>query len=314
MDMIICHNKALDHWRSHGNVKIEASARQRRNKIPDKFPGIAEIRDRTPDGLSYPIDLMVSSKNAKWKSKVFKPHIYSGSVPDWSFIRLGAGVYVSSPSFCFFQMAGILPLVKLIELGLELCGTYSLPVNKEETMYGHPRLTNANSLKAFTLQMKGVKGQRKAYRALRYIADGSASPMETKLFMLLALQCKLGGHGLPAPKLNKRVDPRKAAKKMTNKKYFICDLFWPEANLAIEYDSDANHTGPDRINDDSKKRTALESSGIKVITVTNEQIQSAYELDIVAKEIAKRLGKQLRINDPKFKKAQRELRRQLGLQ
>jgi very-short-patch-repair endonuclease len=211
-------------------------------------------------------------------------------------------------------MAGELPLVKLIELGLELCGTYSLPVNGGKTLYGHLRLTNVNSLKATTIQMKGIKGQRKACRALRFIADGSASPMETKLFMLLTLQYKLGGHGLPMPKLNKRVDPRKATKQMINKKYFVCDLFWPESNLAVEYDSNENHTGADRINDDSKKRIALESAGTKVITVTKEQIQNADELDIVAKEIAKRLGKQPRINDPKFKKAQRELRRQLGLE
>jgi len=314
MDMIICHNSALDHWRSHGNARIEASVRQRRKNLPEKFPSITEILDRMPVGLSYPIDLMVISKNAKWKSKVFRPHIYTRDVPEWSFISLGSGVYVSSPSFCFFQMAGELPLVKLIELGLELCGTYSLPVNNGKTLYGHPRLTNANSLKAFTIQMKGIKGQRKATGALRYIVDGSASPMETKLFMLLTLKYILGGYGLLAPKLNKRVDPRKATTKMSNKKYFVCDLFWPQANLAVEYDSDANHTGSDRINDDSKKRTSLESAGIKVITVTNQQIQSADEFDIVAKEIAKRLRKPLRNNDQKFKKAQRELRRQLGLQ
>ena len=314
MDMIICHNSALDHWRLHGNAKIEASARQRRRTLPEKFPSITEILDRVPVGLPYPIDLMVISNNAKWKSKVFKSHVYTGNIPEWSFISLGPGVYVSSPSFCFFQMSGELPLVKLIELGLELCGTYSLPVNNGETLYGHPRLTNVNSLKAFTIQMKGIKGQGKATRALRFIADGSASPMETKLFMLLTLKYILGGYGLLAPTLNKRVDPRKATKQMANKKYFVCDLLWPQENLAVEYDSDANHTGADRINDDSKKRIALESAGIKVITVTNEQIQSADELDIVAKEIAKRLGKRLRMNDPKFKKAQRELRRQLGLQ
>ena len=314
MDMMICPYSALDHWRLHGNAKIEASARQRRKNLPEKFPGITAILDSTPVGLPYPIDLMVISTNAKWRSKVIRPHVYTGNVPEWGFISLGPGVYVSSPSFCFFQMAGELPLVKLIELGLELCGTYSLPVNNGETLYGHPRLTNVNSLKAFTIQMKGIKGQSKATRALRFIANGSASPMETKLFMLLTLKYVFGGYGLLAPKLNKRVDPRKAAKQMENKKYFVCDLFWPQANLAVEYDSDANHTGSDRINDDSKKRTALESAGIKVITVTNEQIQNADELDIVAQEIAKRLGKQLRINDPKFKKAQRELRRQLGLQ
>jgi len=261
MAIIISHKSALEYWRLHRGTKIDAAARQRRKSLPTSFPGIKEIREKTPFGLPRPINLMVGDQNAKWKSEFFKPRLYTGMVPDWSFVNIGDGVAVSAPAFCFFQMAGEHSLVKLIELGFELCGTYSLfpddssgESSDDKNPYGHPQLANTNALKAFTARLKGVNGQVKARRALRYIADGSASPMETRLVMLLTLPYKLGGYGLPMPVLNRRIDPGKTAKQRPGKDHYVCDLFWPAVNLAIEYDSNRYHTGAVRIAEDSKKR------------------------------------------------------------
>ena len=55
-----------------------------------------------------------------------KPHLFTGPLPGSSILRASDDVLVSSPELCFFQMASQLPLVKLIELGYELCGSYSL--------------------------------------------------------------------------------------------------------------------------------------------------------------------------------------------
>ena len=115
----------------------------------------------------------------------------------------------------------------------------------------------------------------------------------------------------PQPKLNKRIDHGKAAGKRSNKAYHRCDLFWPEAKLAVEYDSDEYHTGADRIAEDSKKRVDLGALGIDVVTVTSGQIQSAVEFERLARLIAKKLGKKLRYKNPQFLKAQRELRKLL---
>ncbi|MCL1896611.1 MAG: hypothetical protein FWG03_08705, partial [Clostridiales bacterium] len=270
---------------------------------------------------------------------------------------------VSAPPFCFFQMAGELPLVKLVELGLELCGSYSLPAicgqgngrgNKQgvkegiddktlhgdresvvdrrlyshweeaagealhgqgeevidNTAYGLPQLTTIKAIKAFTARMEGVSGQKKASRALRYIANGSGSPMETILFMLLTLPNNLGGYGLPAPELNKRIDKGNTAKGRPEpgKEYYVCDLFWPEARIAVEYDSNLYHTGADRIASDAKKRLDYKALGITPITVTSGQVRDAIEFEGVAKLIARGLQRQLRCKNPQFLKAKRELR------
>ena len=374
MEIIITHKSALEYWRlqrrSPNMVKTNGAEKLRRKNLPKTLPRITNICRRMPTELSYPINLMVGSKNAQWKSKTVRQRLYTGRIPDGGFVGIGSEMAVSAPHFCFFQMAGELPLIKLIELGFEICGTYSLPpisshgneysakqdngqsndddipekllrANKEfinnpklysllkETadralrgeeedienrpLYGLPQLTNTKAIKAFTAKMEGVKGKKKAARALRYIADGSASPMVTILFMLLTLPYKLGGYGLPAPELNRRIDIVSPTKDRPGKSYYVCDLFWPEEGLAVEYDSDTYHSGADRIARDSKRRFDLSALGISIITVTNKQIRNAAEFEGVAKLIAQKLNKQLQYKNPQFQKAKRELRRLLLL-
>ena len=381
MDIIISHKSALEYWREYRRLRGRSSGREkktiavakvRRTSPPAILPSINEIRDRVPSELSYPINLLVGNKNTGGKSAFFQPRVYSGKTSDGCFAGIGDGLAVSAPPFCFFQMAGELPLVKLIELGFELCGTYSLlgtcgqddkhssgqddkhlPNNWEElddrilhgdrelvidrrlyndleetagktlyankegiadnTSYGLPQLTNTKALKAFTARMEGVSGRKMASRALRYIADGSASPMETILFMLLTLPNKLGGYGLPAPVLNKRINTGNAAKGRpgSGNAYYVCDLFWPEARIAVEYDSYLHHTGADRIASDAKKRLDYKALGITPFTVTIGQVRDEIEFEGFAKLIARELHKQLRCKDPQFLKAKNELRRLL---
>ncbi|MCL1896343.1 MAG: endonuclease domain-containing protein [Clostridiales bacterium] len=406
MDIVISHESALEYWRwyfyLHGNEKNTDFTKQRRKNTPISAPNRATILDVAPSELSYPINMIVGSQNAKRKSEIVHTRVYTGPTPDGCFTNIGNGLAVSTPPFCFFQMAVELPLVKLIELGLELCGTYSLPAlsgqnnehsngqsnehsnkkeiagdglrgnreeiagdglrgNKKETagkglpgheewipdeiihgdkelvidrslynrwkedvdktlygngeetaddnLYGHPPLTNVKALKNLAGRMEGVNGQKNANRALRYIADGSGSPMETILFMLLTLPHQLGGYGLPAPVLNKRIDMAKAGISRSGKPYYVLDLFWPKAKLAIEYDSDSYHTGADRIARDAKKRSDLKARGITVITVTSGQVRSATEFERIAKLISRNLHGRLRFKNPgQFLKARRELR------
>gem|GEM_PF-491177 len=419
MDIVVSHESALEYWRwyfyLHGNEKNTDFTKQRRKNTPISAPNRATILDVAPSGLSYPLNIIVGHKNAKRYSTTFQTREYTGPTPDGCFVNIGDGLAVSAPPFCFFQMASELQLIKLIELGLELCGTYSLPAisghgnerssghgnerscgqsnehsnghgnergngqsnehsnkkatagdglrgNKIETagkglpgheegisddiihgdkelvidrslynrweedvdntlygnggeetaddnLYGHPPLTSVKALKNLAARMEGVNGQKNANRALRYIADGSGSPMETILFMLLTLPHKLGGYGLPAPELNKRIDMAKASKSRSGKPYYILDLFWPKAGLAVEYDSDSYHTGADRIARDAKKRLDLKARDITVITVTSGQVRSVTEFERIAKLISRNLHGRLRFKNPgQFLKARRELR------
>jgi len=331
MDIIVSHQSALEYWRKHGDLKIAGLGGQRRKSLPVSIPKSAVIRDGAPAGLSCPICLMVGGRGYR-KSNTVWTRMYNGPIPNWSFVEIGDGLTVCAPPLCFFQMAGELPLIKLIELGFELCGSYSLatglgqaqaPADEPETapksaladvdrnIYGHARMTSVKALKAYIAHMEGVSGYKNASRALQYIVDGSASPMETILVMFLTLPHMLGGYGLPAPELNWRIDTGSVGKRGLSKPYYVCDLFWPQANLAVEYDSDFYHTGADRIASDSTRRNALSALGIFPLTVTSRQLQNANEFANVAEQIAKRLGKRLRYDGRQFSIARRELRKVL---
>jgi len=163
-------------------------------------------------------------------------------------------------------------------------------------------------MEAFVARRKGWFGYRQASMALRYIEDGSASPMETVLCVLLTLPYKYGGYGFPLPELNGRIDPVNGVRTFVGKKFYIGDLLWRDAGVVAEYNSDTEHTGPERIARDAIRRGDLELCGIYKVTVTKRQLFDAELFDKVAKQISKKSGKRLRYKDPGFSKARCELR------
>jgi len=271
-------------------------------------------------GLPLPLDIMVGERSARRPSKAVRPHVCPKHIPSGAFVSFGDGLYLSSPEFCFFQMAAKYPLAKLIALGFELCGSYSLAGNAltdgdqgdlVQTMYDLPPLTCKNKLTAFSARMEGWIGRNKALRALRFVADNSASPMETILVMLLTLPHMLGGYGLPMPELNGRIYPKKRVSHFAGKSFYRGDLLWRDEGVVAEYNSDAEHTSSSRIAMDAIRRNDLSLCGIFEVTVTKKQIKSAELFDKVAKQIAARIGKELRYKEPEFLKARRELRSDL---
>jgi len=217
-------------------------------------------------------------------------------------------------------MAAKYPLFKLITLGFEICGSFSLPGtistdgDRDEllkTMYDLPPLTNKKKLTDFSTHMKGWKGHSQALKALRYISNGSASPMEAALVMLLTLPYRFGGYGFPMPELNGAIYPKKRVSQFTGKSLYRGDLLWRDAGVVAEYNSDEVHANQDHITMDAIRRNELSLCGIYEVTVTNRQIKSMVLFDKVAKQIAARIGKELRYKEPEFIRAQRDLRRVL---
>jgi len=264
---------------------------------------------------------MVSAKSARRPSKAVRPHVCSKTLPGGTFVNAGNDLYVSSPEFCFLQMAGEYPLAKLIALGIELCGTYSQPdkasicerqdegqVIFDQLLYNLPPLTSKKKLLAFIDRMGGWIGQPQALKALRYISDGSGSPMETILFILLTLPYRYGGYGLPMPELNGCIYPRKGALPFAGRSFYRGDLLWREAGVVVEYNSDMVHANTDSIAMDAIRRGDLALCGISEVTVIKRQLYCIELFDKVARQIASRIGKKLRYKDPGFIKARRELR------
>jgi len=274
-------------------------------------------------GLSYPIQATVSDPGARRSSRRLECRVSRGPLPEGCIVDMGRGLYVSSPEHCFFQSAESLPPACLFELGLELCGRYALPVQgvdygspeeAERRLYNRAPLTSKARLGAFLARMGGLLNQERLTRRLHYVADNSWSPMETKLYLLLVLPYRLGGYGFEPPDLNAKVVPGKAARQSSSKGFFYCDLYWHGYSLAVEYNSNLKHLKPWEHADDAKKRNSLLAMGVEVITVTSEQIDSAAEIERVARQLASGMGRRLRNNESGgFSKARLELRAALGV-
>ena len=180
--------------------------------------------------------------------------------------------------------------------------------------YNRTPLTSKSKLDAFLARMSGWFNQRTLPRILRYVADNSASPMETKLFLILTLPYKLGGYCLEAPELNAKVLPGKTSRYISSKNFFRCDLYWKDYDLAVEYDSSMKHLSPQELAADAMRRNSLVSMGVEVITVTSKQIKSSIDFKRTARQIAVHMGKRIRSNEiAGFVEAHKELRTLLRL-
>ena len=304
MDMLIGYESALEYWRTVGpaflrnsDERRSATRRARNGLTSAEVPRLSE-GNRRPAGCPLPVTALVSDVSRRTSTANVTTRICA-DLPDRSFVDAGEGFLVSTPEFCFLQMANRLSLGCLILLGFELCGTYAL-VDDEPARRRESPLTTVAKLKAFAEAAANARGRKKALRALHYVLDRSASPMESVLAMLLRLPYNLGGYGLARPALNYHVDVPPRFRKLADRSYCECDLCWPEAHVAVEYDSRLHHTEADRRESDARRRNTLIALGFTVVTVSTDQVVSGGSFNRLAHQLASLLGKRLRYIDPGF--------------
>jgi len=327
MKYYISHKSALECWRLFFVALLDARLGT------SAWLGRPVGKPPQPDVslLQKPLHILLSSQLDRRSRPQVQQHVCSADLPADCFVDLAEDATLCSPELVFLQMAGRLTLIELILLGFELCGAYSMPAQadaqpappdaaeggrpgrKGKGFNTRPPLTSVARLRAFLGKTSGMKGRKRAMRALRYIMDGSASPMETRLAMLLTLPHSLGGYGLPKAELNHRVTPARRDRRGAGQAYYVCDMFLPEHGTAREYDSDLIHAGSERIARDSVRRNALAMLGITVYTVGAEQIQGEAAMNRMAYILARAMGWRTQVVIKDHPQRKRRLRRQLHL-
>lgn len=308
MSLFLGYRSAYEYWchndiRRHDTVSVAmpntASAPSNRelNKAKVLLPF-----------LTLPIHTVVPTVDAKRNLVDLTCHV-NDSLPLKSFARISHNLYVSIPEACYVQLASQLSFVEILMLGSELCGTYAQDQSSNHLISRHPR-TSKYHFEQYLNKLHRTHGKSQALRALKYICENSASPMETKLTLLLCLPFKLGGYGLPYPKLNY---PLYDTKFKPKKELYRCDLCWPKLKLAIEYDSHQFHATNNKLALDSRRRIAIEQYGLHVISVTKQQVYSDIAFSELAKVISRYLGIRLRIRSYNFEQQRRKLRSELLL-
>lgn len=235
--------------------------------------------------------LLVSTPAARSENPACSCHVWSGRIPSGSFLALGDGVYANSPEFLFMQMATKLDFAEAVAFGFELCGTYFITeAVGRGFMASVPRLATASRIRAFLDKMEGCYGVRKARKVLAWVLDDSASPMETALAMLVGLPKSRGGRGLSGLQLNREFPLTREWRRRLGRQSFKPDLFFPSRRVAVEYYGFEDHHLRENREYDELRRGIMEYLGIRVLTVTKQQLYRPEKLEGAMKELHKLLG------------------------
>ena len=184
---------------------------------------------------------------------------------------IGPDQYASGPELAFLQMASMKSLLELIVLGFELCGSYSHFAPFVSGFYERTPLTSVQRIKDALDHLRGHHGIKRARKALDFVLDGCASPMETVLACMLTLPNDMGGEGFAPPIPNKEVILDEIARRITGTRTCRVDLAWEDNRIGFEYFGGPFHTDEAK---DRLRREALSHEKWTIFTADISRISS----------------------------------------
>ena len=292
----ISHDSALHFWRTNPPAYILEGA-DRNIRVLRRCPtSDVEVRDFGLSELEFgprPIDVLVPP-GAPCPRSILRYHEQKTQLPPRSLYPLRDGIHLVSPALCFVEKCASLPFIEALELGMELCGTYAL--RPDETNDYSPRnyqLTSVLSLNRKTKGWQGIHGLKKARVVVLYLADGAASPMETKVYLLLCLPQKYGGFNIEKPEINVEMQLTEEERRILRQLKVKPDFFWRDAKLIVEYDGEY-HNDPVQAAKDAKRNVLLESLGYTVVSIKKQQVYDPLAFDNFASMVAEKTGRRIR--------------------
>ena len=225
---------------------------------------------------SLPVNVLVARGARESDARDIRSRSFGlPAIPEGLMLELAPGIYSAGPELCFVQMARDLPLTDAVVLGCELCGRYSHFAGQASGFYERPPLTSVEQIERAIEQLSGLYGLSRAREALRWVRDGSRSPMETDVSCVLFLPGRHRGFGFGQPELNHCVELDEEASAITGTRRCYVDASWPGARRGVEYDSHEFHTDPAR---DLRRREALQHMGWDVYTIDLDRMTNFDEL------------------------------------
>lgn len=161
-----------------------------------------------------------------------------------SIVRSGTTPIID-PATTFVMLARLLSTDELIVVG--------------DALVGWLNWCTAAELAAAVRRHRGSRGIRRARAALAEIRPGARSPGETRLRLALVRR------GLPHPELNHDV--------IVDGRWVACvDLAYPDARVAIEYESDLHRTDPVTFRKDLSRGENLKDVDWWLVRATSEDV------------------------------------------
>lgn len=240
-----------------------------------------------------PLHLVVPNDSLKRSCVSAVTHVCTTELPRGSFRRLGGDNLVASPELTFLQMAQRRPLWDLIEIGCYLCSTFAIDeVGRDYTGKREQLLTYERLARYLDELPPQTYGARRARRALGYVVEATASPMEVQLVMHYGLPPELGGRGPIRIVANQLIRIDEHAQRLLGSRYLVGDLCMPEYGCDLEYDSELFHTGCYRLDHTQARRNVLEAMHVKTISATHGQICTPRMFDDFTWLFEERVGRE----------------------
>ena len=238
------------------------------------------------------LDILVPSAGGRHACSDVRMHLCTRALPEESFRVLASGLLVASPELCFLQMCDVCgSLGRMVELGFELCGSYAFGVDGGTLAGSRPPLTSVARIAEYLERCPGARGRSKARSALRWVMNGSASPMETLLAMELGMPKRLGGRGFPPFALNQRLElPDEHLRRFARRSFVYVDLLFESADLCLEFDSYEHHADREEYDSTQARANALRSLGLRVNSVTYGQVNTLGRFDDLVWNLETQLG------------------------
>lgn len=286
---------------------------------------LSGLSDRKAIGykLNTPLDFVVTRVGARGENSTYNARVCGTSLPPHSFRQLSKGVFIVSPELLFLQMAREERSIHVIAaFGCELTGAYSLlprglvslrrqldgrdPHDTSwftiDTLLGAegyiecaPCTTYERLSKYLHALPPHTRGARRALKALRWVKDGSRSPMETVSSLQLRMPRLWGGFGAGDADFNVKQSIRHEWQQILKKDYLLIDELFVGRNgkvVAMEYNGGNGHSSRAQIMDDNQRRQALEDENIRVIFITARDFLDMRTWEQLGENLATYLGKQ----------------------
>lgn len=286
--IILAYESSLAYWRNPAAKRGRIlDAVEARNFI-DRACGSAHVQTLDSAlssgvlaGMNKPLDLLTVNRNERRSTKRARFHCVQTALPDGALVLVdettlpdGTSLHIAltSPEFCFLQMARSLAWFDLIALGFELCGDYALVPDAPRGFLPRSSISTPEGLATFAESAHNFTGAKAARKAARQILQGSRSPRETKVCMLAHLPRLQGGMGCKAPLLGQEIEAPDPAARILGTRTFKPDLYWSEYRMAVECSNRAWPSAQERLNYDKLVRNAYRMLGITAISLGKDDL------------------------------------------
>ena len=270
---------AVQYWRTVRANLIPFPEYSQMTAVVDEDCLLKVVRDAVPD---LPIceqvtpQVLVSQMKLIHKSKKVDYHLCDRILPKGSFFRHTFSVRVASPELCLLQAASDLGaggFITLLELCCEFMGRYTLcEGTKRGFLECEPLLTRDRMEEYLDYFPKRTRGADLLRRAIDLVGEDSRSPRETECFLALTLPPKLGGFGLPKPKMNPPVPLEDEDDDSADGSAYYADLMWEDKKVIFEYDGGLDHSEDEAVKKDKERRSVLASLGYYVVVAFKESV------------------------------------------